>query len=57
MTLHRVIYTSGITVNRTSPFMSIEDCKNEMERFNNLSLMDLERQAMSASIEDVEILK
>ena len=55
MTLHRVIYASGITVNKTSPYMSIEDCKKEMTRFNNLPLLDLERRAMNASIEDVEI--
>ena len=55
MTLHRVIYANGTAVNKTSPYMPIEDCKKEMARFNNLPLLDLERQAMNASIEDVEI--
>lgn len=27
MTLHRVIYANGTAVNKTSPYMPIEDCK------------------------------
>lgn len=55
MTLYRVIYSSGIAVNKTSPYMPIEDCKKEKERFNTLPLLDIERQAMNAYIEEVEI--
>ena len=55
LTLYRVVYTSGITRIRTSPYMPFEDCKREVKRFNNLPLLDIERLAMDASIEDEEI--
>ena len=55
MTLYRVVYTSGITRIKTSPYMPFENCRKEVLRFNNLPLLDLERLAMNASIEDIEV--
>lgn len=55
MTLYRVIYACEDVIMETSCYMPIEDCLREQKRFNNLPMMDLERQAMTASIEDIEI--
>jgi len=55
MELYRVIYFSGNIIWKTSLFMSLEECVAEANRFNSLPLLDLERQAMTARVQNVEV--
>lgn len=55
MTLYRVVYYSGAMRMKTSKFMSYKECLWEVERFNALPLLDLERMAMYAEIEEIEV--
>lgn len=55
MELYRVIYSCENVRMKTGPYMSLKDCLNEQKRFNSLPILDLERQAMTVSIESVEV--
>lgn len=55
MILYRVIYVRGGMLWKTSPYMSLEECKVEVKRFNALPFMDLERGAMTARVEEITV--
>lgn len=53
--LYHIDYIRGGIIWKTSPFMSLDDCKREMKRFNTLPFMSLERGAMTAEIAETEV--
>lgn len=55
MTLFCVYYTRGGCVWHQSPYMTYEECRTEMERFNSLPIMSLERGAMTARIKEATV--